>query len=137
MGQPRLSQDEVNEMESLVKQGRSAPQILSQLQNARRRKGVNGLPEICKSLDQDCLASSCSGTRLGPVRVGGTRRQKAVWDVYKIYTTTIQQLYNNYTTIYTTTIQQFIFCGFLRNTHKNNSNLFLLFCWKPHAHEIP
>ena len=96
------------------------------------------LLEICKSLDQDCLASPCSGTRLGAVRFWGAWRQKGVWGVYKIYTTTIQQLYNNYTTIYTTTIQQLIFCGFLRNTHqKNISNLFLLFCWKPHAHEIP
>ena len=183
MGQPRLSQDEVNKMGSLVKQGRSAPQILSQLQNAlrecarlfsaaghvfsgrahcfmggvicvqswghllllsRRRdtadmlRNTSGLPiaiaichclrdtatllEICKSLDQDCLASPCSGTRLGAVRFGGTWRQKGVWDVYKVYTTTIQQLYNNYTTTIQQSIQQLYnnpyFVGFLRNTHQ-------------------
>ena len=106
MGQPRLSHDEVNKMESLVKQGRSAPQILSQLQNARRRKGVNGLPEICKSLDQDCLASSCSGTRLGPVRVRGHQEAKGgvgcIQDLYNNYTTIKQQLYNNLYNNYTT-----------------------------------
>ena len=159
MGQPCLPQDEVNRMESLVKQGRSAPQTLSQLRNAlrecarlfspaghvlsgrvhcfggevifvqswghllllsRRRdtadmfRSTSGLRiaiaichclrdtatllEICKSLDQDCLASPCSGTRLGAVRFGGTWRQKGCG----MYTRSIQQLYNNYTTIYTT-----------------------------------
>ena len=34
MGQLRLSQDEVNKMESLVKQGKNAQKVLRQLQNA-------------------------------------------------------------------------------------------------------
>ena len=42
-----------------------------------------------------------------------------------VYTTTIQQLYNNHTTTYTTTIQQLVFRGFSAIHTKNNDNQFL------------
>ena len=68
------------------------------------------LLRICKGLDQDCLASTCSGTRLEAVRVGGHleakggcgRYSSSLQQVYNNYTTTVQQLYNNLYNNYTT-----------------------------------
>ena len=43
-----------------------------------------------------------------------------------VYTTTIQQLYNNHTTTYTTTIQQLVFCRVRTIRTKKDDNQFLL-----------